>query len=69
MGGRYVPKTYNNRRVLRIIVRVVLSAALAAVILFVSLFVWLKERYAHYNPDGTIRLEIPFLMDDPPAED
>jgi len=68
MSRRYVPKTYNNRRLIRIVIRLVMTAALVAVILFVSLFFWLKEKYARYNPDGTIRLEIPFLMDETPED-
>jgi hypothetical protein len=61
--GRYVPNTYNNRRFLRIIVRIILSAALAIAVLFVALFIGLK-RYIAYNSDGTIRLDIPFLMEE-----
>ena len=66
--ARYVPKTYNNRRILRMLLRTIMSVALVAAILFVALFFWLKEKYVRYYPDGTIRLEIPFLMDEP-AED
>ena len=66
--ARYVPKTYNNRRILRMLIRIVTSVALVAAILFVSLFFWLKDKYVKYYPDGTIRLEIPFLMDET-AED
>ena len=67
--ARYVPKTYYNRRILRMLIRIVASVALAAVILFISLFFWLKEKYAQLGPDGTIRLEIPFLMDNAQTED
>ena len=59
MGKRYVPKTYNNRRVFRVILGTVTSVALAAVILFLLLFFGLKR----YEKDG--RLEIPWLMDEP----
>ena len=61
--ARYVPKTYNNRRVLRIIVRTVVVVSLAVVVLFVVLFFRLKS-YIVYSPiDGTLRLEIPWLSD------
>ena len=66
--GRYVPKTYSNRRVLRVIVSIFISVVLTAVILFVSLFFGLRK-YADYGPDGTIRLEIPFLTEDPQSGD
>ena len=59
MGKRYVPKTYNNRRLLRIIFGTVVTVALAAVITFLLLFFVLEENY--WN-DG--KLEIPWLMDD-----
>ena len=65
--GRYVPKTYNNRRILRIIYRLIITIALAAVILFILLFFGLRQ-YEVHTEDG-IRLEIPLLMDDPPAEE
>jgi len=61
--GRYVPKTYNNRRVLRIIIGTIVSAALVAVITFLLLFfAWEK-----YYVDG--RLEIPWLVESPVATD
>ena len=62
--GRYVPKTYYNRRFLRIIIRTVITVSIALVIAFIVLFFRLKN-YIIYNPaDGTLRLEIPWLMDD-----
>ena len=64
---RYVPKTYNNRRVLRIIIRVVVAVTVVTVILFVSLFFGLRK-YVVYSADGKIRLEIPFLMEDTPPQ-
>ena len=67
--ARYVPKTYNNRRILRMLIRIVTSVALVAVIAFVSLFFWLKDKYAVHYPDGTFRLEIPFLMEEPQTEE
>jgi len=63
--GRYVPKTYNNRRLLRIIFRTVVAVALVAVALFISMFFWL-QKYKVPSADG-IRLEIPWLMDEPAA--
>jgi hypothetical protein len=56
---RYVPKTYNNRRVLRIILSTIATIALSAVILFLMLFFILQR----YEVDG--RLEIPWLTDTP----
>ena len=41
---RYVPKTYNNRRVLRIILGTVITIALSTVILFLILF-FIFSRY------------------------
>ena len=61
--GRYVPKTYYNRRLLRIVFRTVVAVALAAVALFISLFFGL-QKYIVPSVDG-IRLEIPWLMDEP----
>ena len=66
---RYVPKTYYNRRVIRMILKIILSVALAAAILFITLFFWLKDKYMQINPDGTIKLEIPLLMDDKTLDD
>lgn len=64
--SRYVPKTYYNRRILRVIVSVVTTVALVAVIGFMLLFFWLRQ-YVVYTEDGQIRLEIPFLMDETPS--
>ena len=58
MGRRYVPKTYNNRRLLRIIFVSAISVALSALILFLLLFFVLENYYV----DG--RLEIPWLTED-----
>jgi len=55
MGKRYVPKTYNNRRLLRVVLGTIVSVALAIVIIFVLLFIVLDE----YYEDG--RLQIPWL--------
>ena len=63
MGRRYVPKTYSNRRLLRIVIGTVLTAALTAVILFLLLFFVLEDYYV----DG--RLDIPWLADEPIAVD
>ena len=63
MGRRYVPKTYSNRRLLRIVVGTIVSAALAAVILFLLLFFVLENYYV----DG--RLEIPWLAEEPLSAD
>ena len=58
MGKRYVPKTYNNRRLFRLIVQTVTGVALAAVVLFLLLFFGLK-RYEHNG-----KLDIPWLTDE-----
>jgi len=55
MGKRYVPKTYNNHRALRVIFGTIVTVVLAAVILFLLLFFGLRR----YEVDG--RLEIPWL--------
>ena len=59
MGKRYVPKTYKNRRVFRLILGTIMSAALAAVILFLLLFFWLQT---YVDDDGA--LDIPWLVDE-----
>lgn len=59
MSKRYVPKTYNNRHVIRVIIGTVLSAALALVVIFFLLFFGLKK---YWDDDG--RLDIPWLMDE-----
>jgi len=55
---RYVPKTYNNRRALRIILGAFIALALSVVILFLVLFFILDN----YVIDG--QLEIPWLDGD-----
>jgi len=64
MGKRFVPKTYNNRRLLRIIIGTVTSVALAAVIIFLVLFFVLSN---FVNEMGV--LEIPWLIDVTPPTD
>ncbi|MCL2046055.1 MAG: hypothetical protein FWG88_06690 [Oscillospiraceae bacterium] len=61
--ARYVPKTYNNRRILRIIIGAATSVVLAITILFVVLFFSLRPYFVTYE-DGTQRLEIPWLMEE-----
>lgn len=56
--GRYVPKTYNNRRVLRTILGAFIFLVLAAVIIFLLLFFVLEN----YFIDG--KLQIPWLVDE-----
>ena len=63
MGKRYVPKTYNNRRLQRIIFGTVVSVAVTAVVLFLLLFFVLESYYV----DG--RLDIPWLIDEPISAD
>ena len=55
MGKRYVPKTYNNRRLLRIVLGTLVSVIVAVVVLFLLLFFILEG----YYEDG--RLIIPWL--------
>ena len=64
--ARYVPKTYNNRRLRRLIIGAVITIALSVVILFLILFFI----FSQYAVEG--RLEIPWLIDEsetpaPPA--
>ena len=61
MPRRYVPKTYNNRRVLRLIIGMGITFALSVVIVFLSLFFI----FSRYVVDG--QLIIPWLMDEMPA--
>ena len=63
---RYVPKTYYNRRLLRIVFRSIVSVAFALLILFIVFFFALQN-YKVTNEDGSISLVIPWLMDEPPA--
>ena len=58
---RYVPKTYNNRRGLRIFIGAVTTIALSVVILFLILFFIFQG----YVVDG--QLDIPWLIDDTPT--
>ena len=62
--GRYVPKTYYNRKLLRIIFRSIVFVVMALLVLFIVLFFALQT-YKVTNEDGSISLEIPWLMDDP----
>ena len=63
---RYVPKTYNNRRTLRIIVGTVITLAVSTVVLFLVLFFVFNR----YFVDG--QYVIPWLMEEtniaPPSE-
>ena len=61
MPRRYVPKTYNNRRGLRLIIGMAITFALSVVILFLSLFFI----FSGYVVDG--QLIIPWLMDEVPV--
>jgi len=54
---RYVPKTYNNRRLLRIILATITTVALAVVILFLLLFFILEQYWDRDNG----RLDVPWL--------
>ena len=60
--ARYVPNTYNNHRVARILLRVFACVLVAAVLLAISLFFGLR-RYIVYTPEG-LRLDIPWLQED-----
>ena len=66
--GRYVPKTYNNRRWLRVIIRSVAAILITVLVLFIALFFGLRE-YFLPGEDGSQRLEIPWLMDEQVSPD
>jgi len=61
MSRRYVPKTYNNRRLLRVIIGTVVTVALATVITFILLFFALEQ---YWDRDEG-RLNIPWLVEEP----
>jgi len=65
---RYVPKTYNNRRLLRIIFRSVVIALCTVLIVFIVLFFGFYS-YFLTGEDGTGSMEIPWLTDvqEPPG--
>jgi len=65
--SRYVPRTYKNRRIRRIILRTITSVLLVAAALFIALFFWL-DRYLVFEPGEPPRLVIPWLMADPQDE-
>ena len=56
--SRYVPKTYNNRRLLRIIIISLITLALSAVTLFLILFFVFQT----YFEDG--ELHVPWLVEE-----
>jgi len=58
MARRYVPKTYNNRRFLRLIVGAVVIIALLIVTLFFALYFIFKS----YAVEG--KLELPWLTEE-----
>ncbi|MCL2426373.1 MAG: hypothetical protein FWD05_08550 [Oscillospiraceae bacterium] len=60
---RYVPKTYNNRRILRIIVNIVITVIVSVIVLFLTLFFILESHVV----DG--ELEIPWLVEDEVEDD
>ena len=62
MGKRYVPKTYSNRRLLRVILGSIISVTLAIVIMFLLLFFVLEDYYR----DG--RLQILWSSEEPAEE-
>ena len=61
--GRYVPKTYNNRRWLRVILRSVAVILITVLVLFIALFFGFRNFFLP-GEDGTQRLEIPWLVDE-----
>jgi uncharacterized protein HemY len=60
---RYVPKTYNNRRILRIIIGTVITVALSVVILFLILFFVFRS----YVVDGQLEMPWSWWEDSVPA--
>jgi hypothetical protein len=61
MPRRYVPRTYNNKRALRIIFGTIFAVVLTIVISFLLLF-FVLERYIVDTDEG-IKLEIPWLTE------
>ena len=61
MPRRYVPKTYNNRRLLRILIYTFFGLIIALVAAFLILFFYL-EQFLVPTEDG-VKLVIPWLMD------
>lgn len=66
--SRYVPKTYNNRRLLRIVIGAIAATALSVLLLFILLFFGLQVFIVEVEY-GPPTLEIPFLMENPPPRD
>ena len=60
--AKNIPRTYRNRRPLKIILTVLLSLIAAFVILIVSLFFGFRK-YIVYTQDG-LRLDIPWLTEE-----
>lgn len=58
MARRYVPKTYNNRRFLRIITGAIITLVLSVIIIFLVLFFYLQA----FVVDG--QLQIPLLSEE-----
>ena len=56
--GRYVPKTYKNRRIIRFVFGAIAFLILAAVIIFLLLFFVLEK----YFVEG--KLDIPWLVEE-----
>ena len=61
MPRRYVPRTYNNKRALRIFIWTIFGAFIALVAIFLILFFAL-EQYIVHTEDG-VKLVIPWLAD------
>ena len=66
---RYVPKTYYNRRFLRMIIRSVVSVVVAVFLIFIILFFVIGNSITE-TEDGSWSLDIPWLVDEQtPPED
>jgi hypothetical protein len=61
MSRRYVPKTYNNRRLLRILIYTFVGFIITLVATFLILFFAL-EQYIVHTEDG-VKLVIPWLTE------
>ena len=59
MARRYVPRTYNNKRALRVLIGTVIGFVVVFVAAFLILFFAL-EQYLVYTEDG-VELVIPWL--------
>ena len=58
--------TYRGRRTFTDVLKIIAGILLLLVVLLVAAM-WFGQRYLVQQPDGTVRLELPFFQRDPPA--